>query len=157
MKAHGWGMSRSLRTQYEGARHHVINRGNYRNGNHATEGVARLFLATVIEAAHRRAWRLRACVLMRNHCQLVIKTPRANLTGGMRWLRDAAAARFNRRCKEHGHVFRGRYKTSAPGGRRRLAPGGRLHTLRQIPLTIHFRLPTSDFRLPSSDLQLLPS
>jgi len=103
-------MARSLRIQYEGARYHVINRGNYRNDIYATEGAARSFLATVIEAVHRYGWRLHAYVIMRNHYHLAIETPRANLTDGMRWLQSTAAARFNRYRKEHGHVFQGRYK-----------------------------------------------
>jgi len=103
-------MARSLRIQYENARYHVINRGNYRHDIFATEGAAESFLATVIEAAQRYGWVLHAYVVMRNHYHLAIETPLANLVVGMQWLQSTAAARFNRYRKENGHVFQGRYK-----------------------------------------------
>jgi REP element-mobilizing transposase RayT len=97
-------------TQYQDARYHVINRGNYRNDIYATDGAAHSFLATLTEAVHRYGWHLHAFVIMRNHYHLAMETPRANLIDGMRWLQSTAAARFNRYRKEHGHVFQGRYK-----------------------------------------------
>jgi REP element-mobilizing transposase RayT len=103
-------MARSLRIQYEGAKYHVINRGNYRSDIYATRGAAESFQKTVTEAVVRYGWKLHAYVIMRNHYHLAIETPQPNLTEGMRWLQSTAAARFNRYRKEHGHVFQGRYK-----------------------------------------------
>jgi len=103
-------MARKLRIQFQGARYHVINRGNYRSDIYASEGAAQSFLSTVTEAVVRFGWRLHAFVIMRNHYHLAIETPLANLTVGMQWLQSTAATRFNRFRKENGHVFQGRYK-----------------------------------------------
>ena len=47
---------------------------------------------------------------MRNHFHLVIETPQPNLVAGMKWLLGTYTSRFNRRHKEFGHLFSGRYK-----------------------------------------------
>src|SRR5881394_3495382 len=52
-----------------------------------------------------------ACVrLMQNHFHLVIETPQPNLVAGMRWFLSTYTSRYNRRHKEFGHLFSGRYK-----------------------------------------------
>jgi hypothetical protein len=47
---------------------------------------------------------------MSNHFHVVIETPRPNLVEGMRWLLGVYTSRFNRRQREFGHLFSGRYK-----------------------------------------------
>ena len=53
---------------------------------------------------------------MGNHFHLVIETPEANLVAGMKWLLSAYTIRFNRRHKEFGHLFSGRYKSLVVDG-----------------------------------------
>ena len=48
---------------------------------------------------------------MKNHFHLVVETPCANLVAGMKWWLGTYTARFNRRHKEFGHLFSGRYKS----------------------------------------------
>jgi REP element-mobilizing transposase RayT len=48
---------------------------------------------------------------MLNHFHLVLETPNANLVAGMRWFLSTYTARFNRRHKQFGHLFSGRYKS----------------------------------------------
>ena len=48
---------------------------------------------------------------MSNHFHLVVETPQPNLVAGMKWLLGTYTIRFNRRHKEFGHVFSGRYKS----------------------------------------------
>jgi hypothetical protein len=48
---------------------------------------------------------------MRNHFHLVVETPVANLSVGMRWFLGTYTARFNRKHKLFGHLFSGRYKS----------------------------------------------
>ena len=47
---------------------------------------------------------------MRNHFHLVLETPQPNLVVGMKWLLETYTSRYNRRHKEFGHLFSGRYK-----------------------------------------------
>ena len=47
---------------------------------------------------------------MGNHFHLLIETPNANLSIGMRQLNGVYAARFNRRHNRAGHLFEGRFK-----------------------------------------------
>ena len=49
--------------------------------------------------------------LMSNHFHLVVETPQPNLVVGMKWLLGTYTVRFNRRHREFGHVFSGRYKS----------------------------------------------
>ena len=103
-------MARKLRIEYEGARYHVINRGNYRRDIFETEGAAQAFEDTLLEACEFNGWRLHAHVVMSNHYHLALETPRANLVSGMHWLQATFASRFNRFRQESGHLFQGRYQ-----------------------------------------------
>jgi len=47
---------------------------------------------------------------MTNHYHLLIETPEANLSQGMRQLSGVCTQRFNRANARVGHVFQGRYK-----------------------------------------------
>ena len=51
-----------------------------------------------------------AYCLMSNHFQLLVETPDANLSKGMRQLNGVYTQRFNRIYDHVGHVFQGRYK-----------------------------------------------
>jgi hypothetical protein len=56
---------------------------------------------------------------MDNHFHLVLETPQANLVAGMKWLLGTYTSRFNRRHKEFGHLFSGRYKSLVVDGNER--------------------------------------
>jgi putative transposase len=47
---------------------------------------------------------------MSNHCHLLVETPEANLSLGMRHLNGVYTQRFNQSHRRDGHVFQGRYK-----------------------------------------------
>jgi putative transposase len=47
---------------------------------------------------------------MSNHCHLLVETPEANLSLGMRQLNGIYTQRFNQSHRRDGHVFQGRYK-----------------------------------------------
>ena len=55
-------------------------------------------------------WRLHAFVLMSNHEHLLVETPEANLSRGMKLLNGAYTQYFNKRHRRSGHLFQGRYK-----------------------------------------------
>jgi len=47
---------------------------------------------------------------MTNHYHVLVETPDANLSKGMRQLNGVYTQRFNRAHERTGHVFQGRYK-----------------------------------------------
>lgn len=104
------GMARKLRVQYPGAIYHVMNRGDRREAIFEDDMDRRRFLETLDEVCQKTAWQVHAFCLMPNHFHLVLETPQPNLVDGMKWLLGTYTSRFNRRHKEFGHLFSGRYK-----------------------------------------------
>jgi len=103
-------MARKLRVQYPGAIYHVMNRGDRREAIFVDDQDRKLFLETLGEACEKTDWQVHAWCLMSNHFHLVSETPRGNLVEGMQWFLGVYTNRFNRRHKEFGHLFSGRYK-----------------------------------------------
>jgi REP-associated tyrosine transposase len=103
-------MARKLRIQYPGAIYHVMNRGDRRDPIFADDQDREQFLSTLTEACQKTAWQVHAYCLMSNHFHLVVETPQPNLVTGMKWLLGTYTSRYNRRHKEFGHLFSGRYK-----------------------------------------------
>src|SRR3974377_2357466 len=68
------------------------------------------FVETLGEVCQKTGWQIRGWCLMPNHFHLVIETPQPNLVAGMKWLLGTYTGRFNRRQREFGHLFSGRYK-----------------------------------------------
>jgi putative transposase len=104
-------MPRKLRIQYPGAIYHLMNRGDRREAIFEDEQDRYRFLATLGQACEKTGWQVHAYCLMENHFHLVIETPQPNLVAGMKWLLGTYTSRFNRRHREFGHVFSGRYKS----------------------------------------------
>src|SRR5436853_4176526 len=103
-------MPRKLRIQYPGAIYHVMNRGDRREPIFVDDRDRVRFLDTLGEACLKTGWQVHAYCLMRNHFHVVIETPQPNLVTGMRWFLSTYTSRYNRRHKEFGHLFSGRYK-----------------------------------------------
>jgi putative transposase len=103
-------MPRKLRVQYEGAIYHVMNRGDRRDAIFFDDEDCRRFLGTLAEVCQKTGWLVHAYCLMKNHFHLVVETPQPNLVAGMKWFLGTYTSRFNRRHKEFGHLFSGRYK-----------------------------------------------
>jgi putative transposase len=87
-----------------------MNRGDRREEIFEDDQDRRLFLETLEEGCEKAGWSIHAYCLMANHFHLVIETPRGNLVAGMKWLLGTYTGRFNRRHREFGHLFSGRYK-----------------------------------------------
>src|SRR5436190_1878089 len=109
-------MPRKLRVQYEGAIYHVMNRGDRRDAIFFDEEDCRRFLDTLAEVCQKTGWQVHAYCLMKNHFHLVVETPQPNLVAGMKWFLGTYTSRFNRRHKEFGHLFSGRYKALVVDG-----------------------------------------
>jgi putative transposase len=103
-------VARKLRIQYPGALYHVMNRGDRREAIFKDDRDYEAFLQTLDQACQKALWQVHAYCLMSNHFHLVIETPQPTLVAGMKWLLGTYTSRFNRRHKEFGHLFSGRYK-----------------------------------------------
>jgi REP element-mobilizing transposase RayT len=103
-------MTRPLRLEFPGALYHVTSRGNAREDIYLDDEDRKTFLAILAELVKRFNWLCHAYCLMGNHYHLVVETPDANLSAGMRQLNGLYTQRFNRRHNRVGHVFQGRYK-----------------------------------------------
>ena len=104
-------MPRPLRIEYQGARYHVLSRGDRREDIVFDDEDRRRFVATLGEGAARANWQVHAFCLMGNHFHLVIETPEPTLIRGMQWMLGTYTARFNARHRLRGHLFSGRYKS----------------------------------------------
>lgn len=103
-------MARPLRVEFEHALYHAIARGNERATIFRDDRDRRWLLAGLERVVERYGWICHAYCLMGNHFHLLIETPNANLSIGMRQLNGVYAARFNRRHGRVGHLFEGRFK-----------------------------------------------
>jgi REP element-mobilizing transposase RayT len=103
-------MARKLRIEFEGATYHAYSRGNERADIFRCVRDRRLFLDLLAAAARRHSWQCLAYCLMSNHYHLLVRTLKATLSAGMRWLNENYAQRFNRRYGRVGHLFQGRFK-----------------------------------------------
>jgi REP element-mobilizing transposase RayT len=103
-------MARKLRIEYPGAMYHVMNRGDHREPIFEDDRDRQRFLDTLGEACEKSVWQVHAFCLMPNHFHLVVETPEPSLVAGMKWLLGTYTSRHNRRHKQFGHLFSGRYK-----------------------------------------------
>jgi REP-associated tyrosine transposase len=103
-------MARPLRIEYPGALYHVTSRGDRQEAIFDDDQDRIRFLDVLGEVVSRFRWRCHAYCLMGNHYHLMIETPEANLTKGMRQLNGVFTQWSNRRHKRIGHLFQGRYK-----------------------------------------------
>ncbi|AGA89641.1 transposase [Thioflavicoccus mobilis 8321] len=103
-------MARPLRLEFPGALYHITSRGDAREDIYRGDGDRRMFLALLAEVCERFNWWGHAYCLMSNHYHLLMETPDANLSRGMRQLNGVYTRRFNDFHGRCGHVFQGRYK-----------------------------------------------
>jgi REP element-mobilizing transposase RayT len=109
-------MPRKARIEYEGAVYHVMDRGDRLEAIFRDDGDRETFLKTLGEACGRCGWLVHAYVLMGNHYHLLLETPEANLSRGMRLLQGIYTIRHNARHRLRGHLFQGRYKAIVVDG-----------------------------------------
>jgi len=96
--------------EFDGAIYHVTSRGNAREDIFDDDGDRKAFLECLGKVVNRFNWECHAYCLMDNHYHLVIETPEANLSQGMRQLNGVYTQDYNRRHRTIGHLFQGRYK-----------------------------------------------
>ena|SRR6056297_844295 len=96
-------MPRPLRVEYEGARYHVMCRGNRDQVVFGSADDCRLFLKTLSESVQRAGFVVHAYALMKTHYHLLIETPNGNLVESMKWLQGAFTQRMNAMHQTWGH------------------------------------------------------
>ncbi len=102
-------MTRIHRIDYPNAIHQVTQRGNDRQLLFETPDDYQVFLETLAECVARYRWQVLSYCLMPNHLHLLLQTPDANLSLGMRRLKGSYARQFNAAHGRSGHVFQGRF------------------------------------------------
>ena len=103
-------MARPLRIEYPDALYHVTSRGNRQEDIYLDDQDRNAFLKTLSRVCDRFNWVCHSYCLMSNHYHLMIETPEANLSEGMRQLNGVYTQTLNRNHSRVGHVFQGRYK-----------------------------------------------
>jgi REP element-mobilizing transposase RayT len=104
-------MSRPLRIEFEGALYHITSRGNARQPIYLDDADRFTFLDILSRTIERTSWICHAFCLMTNHYHLILETPRANLSNGMRELNGNYTKAFNWRHQREGHLFQARFKS----------------------------------------------
>lgn len=104
-------MARPLRLAFPGGLYHVISRGNDRQTVFLDTRDRETFCELIGHTVDRYGWLCHAYCLMGNHYHLLIETPRANLSLGMRQLNGLYARRFNTRHGRCGHLFQARFRS----------------------------------------------
>ncbi len=103
-------MARPIRLEFAGALYHVTSRGDRQEDIYDVDNDRQDFLSILEDVCSRHNWICHAYCLMSNHYHLLIETPDANLSKGMRQLNGVYTQTYNRAHHRVGHVFQGRYK-----------------------------------------------
>ena len=103
-------MARPLRLEFAHALYHVTSRGDRREDIYHDDSDRQAWLAVLAQACKRFNWTVHAYCLMSNHYHLLVETPDANLSAGMRQLNGVYTQLTNRAHGRVGHVFQGRFK-----------------------------------------------
>ena len=104
-------MARPLRLEFPGALYHLTARGNARQSIFLDDTDRQQFLRLLGREIQQQQWRCYVYCLMGNHYHLVIETPEANLSRGLRRLHGTYTQWFNRRHRQVGHLLQGRFKS----------------------------------------------
>jgi putative transposase len=103
-------MSRPLRLEFSGALYHITSRGNGSNLIYLQDDDFELFLQVLTNVCERYNWVVHAYCLMSKHYHLLVETPDANFSQGMRQLKCVFTQSMNRKHHRVGRLFQGRYK-----------------------------------------------
>ena len=109
-------MARRLRMLFEGGIYHVTFRGNRRQAIFRDDADRRRLLARLAESVEIYGVRLYLYCLMSNHVHLLVETPQGNLDRFMGSVLTGYTIYFNRRHRQVGHLFQGRYGAQVVAG-----------------------------------------
>ena len=103
-------MARPPRIVYPHAVYHLTSRGLEETGVFRSDEDGEKFLSIVAGVVSRYGWVCHAYCLLNAHYHLLVETPRANLSLGMRQINGSYTQWFNRKHRRAGRVFQGRFK-----------------------------------------------
>src|SRR5262245_2102401 len=103
-------MARRARVEYPGALYHVITRGNQRQRIFRDDRDREKYLEILSSLKTQFLFRIPAYVLMPNHVHLLVESGEVPLSRMMQRLGSGYTQYFNRRHKQVGHLFQGRYR-----------------------------------------------
>jgi REP element-mobilizing transposase RayT len=103
-------MARRARVEYPGALYHVITRGNQRQRIFRDDRDRDKYLEILSSLKNQFSFRISAYVLMLSHTHLLLESGEVPLSRIMQRLGSGYTQYFNRRHKQVGHLFQGRYK-----------------------------------------------
>lgn len=103
-------MARRARVEYPGALYHVITRGNQRQRIFRDDRDRQKYLEILSNLKTQFSFRIPAYVLMPNHVHLLVESGDIPLSRMMQRLGSGYTQYFNRRHKQVGHLFQGRYR-----------------------------------------------
>ena len=103
-------MARPLRLEFAHALYHVTSRSDRREDIYHDDADRQAWLSVLAQVCKRFNWTVHAYCLMSNHYHLLVETPDANLSAGMRQLNGVYTQLTNRAHRRVGHVFQGRFK-----------------------------------------------
>ncbi|MFA6062644.1 MAG: transposase [Gallionella sp.] len=102
-------MTRPLRLEISGGVYHVTSRGDGGEDVYLSDADRLTWLRVFADVCERFGWICHAWCQMTNHYHILIETPEANLSHGMRQLNGVYTQKFNYTHAREGHVFQGRY------------------------------------------------
>jgi putative transposase len=100
-----------MRIEFAGAVYHLTARGNEKKRIFLDDQDRKTFLKVIGQVKSRFHWLFHSYVLMGNHYHLLVETPEANLSRGMRQLNGVYTREFNKRHGRTGHLFQGRFSS----------------------------------------------
>ena len=104
-------MSRPLRLEFPDALYHITSRGDRREDIYDDDADREAFLKIFSKVIEQNNWYCYSYCLMSNHYHLLVQTPDANLSKGMRQLNGIYTQYYNRSHGLTGHLFQERYKS----------------------------------------------
>jgi len=108
-------MARPLRIDFNGAWHHVMNRGRQRENIFRDAQDYKAFIDLLKNTSEMFRVNVAAYCLMSNHYHLLLQSSEGNLARAMRHLGGVYTQWFNRRHGLDGQLFKGRYKAILVG------------------------------------------
>ncbi len=104
-------MGRAWRIEYEGGLYHLLSRRNVRKDIFKDDQDRFAFSDVIGETAKNCVAAVFVYVLMGNHCHILLRTNRADLSKCMQWQALTYTRRFCNRHFRSGHLFQGRFKS----------------------------------------------
>jgi putative transposase len=105
-----WHLARSLRIEFPDALYHITARDDRQERIYADQEDWERFLPLLGEVVEDPNWLCHACCLITNHYHLVVGTREGNLSKRRRQLNGVYTQAYNRRHRQVGHLFQGKYK-----------------------------------------------